>query len=184
MIILQVSLEILNQVKDYSYFEENNIDIYRFLGFLNEFESNYREAIAYYEMSNKIFHNNVQDKSELEAIFNNLMDEANCYFYMNDYKNAAEQYRSAAATFCIIHDIDVDYLRRDSKNKLKKKEQSFRNDDIDYVLFQLYLCYAESGTWSAEDFMFEATAMARARNKHAMKMCNEAGIDPYSSIWQ
>lgn len=101
------ALEILNQVKDYSYFKENKIDIYRFFGFLNEFESNYKEAIAYYEMSNKIFHNNVQDKSELEAIFNNLMDEANCYFYMYDYKNAAEQYGSAAAIFCMIHDVDV-----------------------------------------------------------------------------
>lgn len=178
------ALEILNQVKDYSYFEENNIDIYRFLGFLNDFESNYKEAIAYYEMSNKIFHNNVQDKSELEAIFNNLMYEANCYYYMNDYKNASEQYGSAAAIFCMIHDVDVKYIRRDSKNQLKKKEQSFRNDDIDYVLFQLYLCYERTGTWSTEDFLFEATAMARAGNKHAMKMCNDASIDPYSSIWR
>lgn len=178
------ALEILNQVKDYSYFEENNIDIYRFLGFLNDFESNYNEAIAYYEMSNNIFHNNIQDKSEQEEVFNNWMYEANCYFHMNDYKNAAKHYGLAAAIFSDIHDVDMKYIRRDSKNQLKKKEQSFRNDDIDYVLFQLILCQERSGAWSTEDFLFEATAMARAGNKHAMKMCNDASIDPYSSIWR
>ncbi len=178
------ALEILNQVKDYSYFEENKIDIYRFLGFLNDFESNYNEAIAYYEMSNKIFHNNIQDKSEQEAIFNNWMYEANCYFHMNDYKNAAKHYGLAAAIFSDIHDVDMKYIRRDSKNQLKKKEKSFRNDDIDYVLYQLILCQERSGAWSTEDFLFEATAMARAGNKHAMKMCNDAGIDPYSSLWR
>ena len=175
---------IINQVQDFSYFEERSIDIYQFLGFLNFSLENYYDAISYYEMSNKKIYNNLKDDTEKEAVFKNWMYEADCYYLMNDYKNARDRYRMAAMMFGWIHNVDIKYLQRDSKNRLKKKEQSFRNDDIDYVLYQLFYCNERSGVWSTEGFLFEATAMARAGNKHAMKMCNDAGIDPYSSIWR
>ena len=96
----------------------------------------------------------------------------------------AKNYRAAVAVYGEINNIDMPYIQRDSKNKLKKKEISYRNDTIDYLLYQLFLCNYRSGTWSTDGFLMEVTAMARAGNKYATKMLNKAGIDPYAECWR
>ena len=178
------AFSLIKGIGDYSFFEENKIDVYRFLGLLCERLDKFSDAIAYFELSNKKIHYDVAETAEKEAVFNNWVNEGDCFLYNGNYYSAAEKYRMAAMLFGMIHNVDFAYLQRDSKNRLKKNEKSFRNDDIDYVLAQLFYCNERSGTWDTEGFLFEITAMARAGNKYATKRCNDVGINPYSDAWK
>ena len=99
------------------------------------------------------------------------------------YSLAAEKYWYAASAFAEIHNVDIDYLCRDGKNRLKKKEPSFRNDDIDYILCHLFVSNERSGVWDFDSLLYELSAMARANNKYAMKLCNDMNLNPYSAEW-
>ena len=155
------AFSLIKGIGDYSFFEENKIDVYRFLGLLCERLDKFSDAIAYFELSNKKIHYDVTETAEKEAVFNNWVNEGDCFLYNGNYYSAAEKYRMAAMLFGMIHNVDFAYLQRDSKNRLKKNEKSFRNDDIDYVLAQLFYCNERSGTWDTEGFLFEITAMER-----------------------
>lgn len=175
---LDKALSILESFRNYEYFEKEKIDIYRLLGFLNEDLDRYNDAAKYFELSSR----NIQ--TEQNEWLKNLTYMGDCYYCDKNYSRAAEQYRLAANLHVYMNGVDMKYIQRDSKNQLKKKETSFRNDDIDYILYQLFFCNERSGEWSTEGFLFEVTAMARAGNKYATKMLNKAGIDPYSSAWR
>jgi clan AA aspartic protease (TIGR02281 family) len=175
--------ELLSQINDFSYFEERKIDIYQLMGHIWSYFDKCSEAVNYYELSNKKIHNDVTEYNEKEAVFMNLRWQGDCYYYAQNYSAAADKYTIAANVFALMHNVDMAYLQRDGKNKLKKNEQSYRCDNIDYVLFRLIFCSSRSGAWSAKAFLLEATAMARAGNKYAMKMCNDAMIDPYSDAY-
>ena len=172
------ALDLVNSINDYSYFEEKKIDIYRLIGNINRTLHKYWDAANYYELSIK------KIQTEKEEWFENFIYMGDCYYYAESYTKAAEKYRTAAKLYAIIKGVDMAYLQRDSKNRLKKKEPSYRNDRIDYTLYQLFDCNHRSGAWTTEGFLFEATAMARAGNKYAGRMCNEAGIDPYLDAWR
>lgn len=172
------ALNLVNSINDYSYFEKEKIDIYRLIGHINRSLHKYMDAANYYELSSK------KIQTEKEEWFENFIFMGDCYCYAESYTNAAENYRMAAKLYAIMKGVDMAYLQRDSKNRLKKKEPSFRNDRIDYTLYQLFYCNERSGAWTTEGFMLEVTAMARAGNKYAGKICNEAGIDPYSESWR
>lgn len=175
---LKKAEELVNSINNYAWFEENKVDIYRLMGHISSARHKYTEAVNLYEMSSK----KIQTEEEEWVV--NLRWQADCYYYADMYTSAAERYRYAAMLFAMTKGVDMAYLQRDSKNRLKKNEKSYRNDDIDYILYQLFYCNERSGSWSTDGFLFEATAMARAGNKYALKMCNQVGIDPYSSAWR
>lgn len=170
--------EVLKSISDFSYFEKEKLDIYWLIASVKLSLCKYDEAIAYYELSGKKI---PREKNEYMSLFR---AEADCYKYAEIYSKAADYYRYAVLLFAKIHNVDIPYLQRDSKNKLKKKEVSYRNDDIDYLLFNLFFCNERSGSWTADDFLMEAAAMAKAGNKYAKKMLNDAGIDPYDDSLQ
>lgn len=169
---------IIDRIPNFDYFEKEKIDIYRLLGFINQDLENYTNAVRYFELSSE----NIQ--TEESEWMNNFEFIADCHYDARNYSAAAKNYRAAVAVYGEINNIDMPYIQRDSKNKLKKKEISYRNDTIDYLLYQLFLCNYRSGTWSTDGFLMEVTAMARAGNKYATKMLNKAGIDPYAECWR
>lgn len=174
----QKTYEIINEIKDFDYYEKKNLDIYKLMGNACFGLKNFDEAATYYDLSGRKMENS---KEECFILFYNIGD---CYYFNNNYSKASDFYNIALSTYAKIKNVDVAYIRRDSKNKLKKKEPSFRSDEIDYVLFQLVFCYLLNGDWDTEGFLFEITAMARANNKYATRECNKKGIDPYSSAWR
>lgn len=110
---------------------------------------------------------------------------ADCYRYAETYSQAAEAYQLAMAFFGYFNDnIDIAYIQKDCKNRLKKKQKSYRSDDLDYLFYYSIYCLYRAGTWSTDEFLAEATALARAGNKYANRELNKAGIDPYSDIWR
>lgn len=170
----QKAFEIAKEITDFVYFEENKIDIYRLLGYVHQDLGKYYEAANYFELSSQ------KIQTEMSEWMKNFMYQGDCHRYMNHYSTAAEKYNYALAVHCKMHDIDTQYVQHDGKNKLKKNQPSFRNDDIDYILYYALFCMERSGEWSTDAFLMEAAAMARAGNKYATKMMNNAGIDPYN----
>ncbi len=174
----QKALSVLNDVKSYDYFEENKIDIYSLLGLTNQQLGKYKEAISYFDLSsNKI-------QTEPKEWILNVRAQGDCYYDMGSYSLAAEKYRQAIAMIAYVNGVDIKYLQHDCKNELKKKQKSFRDDNLDYLFFYLIECDERSGAWDTEGFMLEAAAFARAGNKYAMQMFNSLGIDPYSRAWK
>lgn len=169
---------IIDGIPNFDYFDKEKIDIYRLLGFINQDLENYSNAVRYFELSSK----NIQ--TEQSEWMKNFEFIADCHFDARNYSAAAENYRYAVGLHGIINNIDMPYIQRDSKNKLKKKEISYRNDKIDYLLYQLFYCNERCGIWDTDGFLMEVTAMARAGNKYATKMLNKAGIDPYAECWK
>lgn len=169
---------IIDRIPNFDYFDKEKVDIYRLLGFINQDLENYTNAVRYFELSSK----NIQ--TEQSEWMKNFEFIADCHFDARNYSAAAENYRYAVALHGMINNIDMPYIQRDSKNKLKKKEISYRNDKIDYLLYQLFYCNERCGIWDTDGFLMEVTAMARAGNKYATKMLNKAGIDPYAECWK
>ena len=169
---------LMNQISDFTFFENKKIDIYWFIGSFKRSLGKYHEAIKYFELSSK------KIRTEYKDFMFNFKCIADCYYDANNYTEAATYYRYAATTYAMINGVDMPYLQRDSKNQLKKKETSFRNDEIDYILYQLFFCNERSGAWSTDGFLMEVTAMARANNKYALKHLNNAGINPYDNCWK
>ena len=173
----QKTISILNDISTFDYFENEKIDIYRLLGFANADLEKYEEAVAYMELSsNKI-------QTEPKEWANNFMFQGDYYRFMKHYSEAAEKYLRALQIIATINNVDVAYLQNDCKNQLKKNEKSYRNDNLDYIFYYLIENYYYSGTWTAEGFLSEAAALARAGNKYAIQMFNITGINPYSGLW-
>ena len=175
----QKALSALNDVKSYAYFEENKIDIYGLLGLTHQQLGKYQEAISYFDLSSsKIY------TKEPEEWIVNFRSQGDCYYDMGNYSAAAEKYRLAIGSLAYVKGVDIPYLQHDCKNQLKRKQQSYRDDNLDYLFFYLIECNERSGAWDSESFLLEAAAFARAGNKYAMQMFNNLGIDPYSREWK
>ena len=176
----QTALNISNEISDFEFFKDNKIDIYRLIGFIHQDLGNYTNAIRYFEQSSNLY----EGVSAYPQWLKNFKLMADCYYDLEDYSSAAKYYNFALEVHGMMHDIDMPYIQKDSKNKLKRKQTSYRTDEIDYILYQLLFCKERSGDWSTEAFLAEVTAMARAGNKYATRMLNQAGIDPYADCWR
>ena len=173
----QKAADLLSKINDYSWFEENKVDIYRFLGYINEEFEKYQEAANYYLMSNS------KIQTEDADIFDNLISAADCYRYLQYYETAMERYMDAEILFAKMYNVNYDYIHRDCENKLKKNEKSYRNDSIDYVIFQVYYCMEKTGRTDSISFLRKVAKLARAKNKYAMKYCNDLTLNPYDDLW-
>lgn len=170
--------QVIDNLNSFEYFEKEKIDIYRLIGFINTDLKKYDTAAKYFELSNNI----IQIKQEERL--QNYIYIGDCYFDTNSWTQAADNYFMAIYLHGKINNIDVEYMRADSKNKLKKNQPSYRNDDFDYAIYRLFFCFQRNGTWDNESFFMEAAAMARAGNKYAQKMFNSAGVNPYDDCWR
>ena len=164
---------ILNTITDFKYFEEEEIDIYGFIGGIKSSLDKREEAIRYYKLSN----NKMQNHPEIIA--DNLISIGNCYYFKDDYYRAIENYEAGIARLAQINGVSTDYIWRDAKNQLNKGEKSLRNSWLDHSICLLCKCYNETLQWSNEYYIAQIKAMARAKNKSAIDDCKFLGISPY-----
>lgn len=176
----QTAKDVLGEINSYDYFEKEKIDIYRLIAHVNRALEQYSIAASYYELSSK------KIQTEMSEWIKNLTSMGDCYYFSESWTKASENYRYAAMFFGKMHGIDMKYIQADSKNRLKRGQKSYRKEgiDIDYILYHLFYCNEHSGEWDTDGFLMEAAAMARAGNKYAQKMFNNAGIDPYSDCYK
>lgn len=172
------AFEIISEIDDYSYFEENKIDIYILLGYIYMELGQYREAAGYYQLSSK------KIKTENEGRFRNYISEAECYNGLEEYTTAIEKFDAAKRLFAQMHNIDMAYIERDSENKLKRNERSYRDDNIDYVMASSLLCGLKGYKISGDEFLKKITAMARANNRYALVLCDEIDLNPFDRKWK
>lgn len=171
------ALTVFESFDDYSYFENNKIDIYYFIARSCQMTDRLKDAINFYELSSK------RTTDDIEDWYNNLASQGDCYLDLGMHKLASEKYYYALGFFAKSKGVEFDYIWNDCRNKLKKKQTSFRNEFADYCAYYYLFCSERAGEISTESFLATATALARANNRFAIKMCNDARIDPYSSAW-
>lgn len=172
------AFDIINTIQNIDSIIKNNIDVYQFIGNVYTKLEKYSIALKYYEKSNETFQNDCFRRMQ------NYEKIAYCYAYLEKSKLASEYYWKALEMHAKICNVDMDYIKRDCKNKLKKNEKSYRSDLIDYIMFYALYYSQQCGYISNEKFLVELTAIARAGNKNAMQSLNRLGINPYDRVWR
>ena len=164
---------ILNTITDFKYFEEEEIDIYGFIGGIKSVLDKREEAIRYYKLSNNKMQNHP------ETIADNFMYIGGCYYLNGDYFRAKENYEAGIARLAQINGVSTEYIWRDAKNQLNKGEKSLRNSWLDCSIYFLCECYKETLQWSKEYYIAQIKALARAKNESAINECKRLGISLY-----
>ncbi len=162
---------VINEIKDFDYFEEQNIDIYYLFGWVYEYNDKCYEAISYYKKSFEFPSASWKDKAiDAESI-------AFIYEKMKDYQNANKNYRMALLCYGYEHNVDDKYIYDDCFGKLKKDQKSYRDDDIDYCVFKSVETAYNAGIYSNKDYLYTICLLAKNRNKDAVRLCNRIQID-------
>lgn len=172
------ALSIINTIQNCDSLILNNIDIYQLIGNIYVKLEKYSIALRYFEKSNDTFQKDYFKRMQ------NYERIAHCYAYLEKSKLASENYWKVLEMHAKICDVDIDYIKRDCKNKLKKNEKSFRSGLIDYIMFYALYYSQQCGSISNEKFLIELTAIARAGNTNATQTLNRLGINPYDPAWR
>ena len=172
------ALKILNQIEDLEDLAKSGTDAYHLYAYVYMFMGSensryYSKAINYMKLSNQYF-----EKSYKELAFDNTFI-ADCYYFDNRDQEASEAYFDAFKNYALSNNITTDYLLDDCLGKLKKKEKSYRNDDIDKVMFRMISTSMNSGSIGADVGFNVMKDLARNRNRFAVKSLNDAGIFDY-----
>ena len=169
------ALKVCESIEDYTYFNKNDIDIYGLIGFVYKCNKMNDESIEFYKKSiNSLIPSNTYEKRAFTA---NCI--AGIYDQMKWHDEAVLYYRMALACFEMEWGLRAGYLLDDCLGRLKKREQSYRNDTIDQYAFDLVVALIDSGEWSVDGGGIAIRHMARTGNIHARKFCNKYNL-PYN----
>lgn len=162
----QKAFELLKEIKDYSYFEENNINIYRTIALISIRLKKYKVADENIELSiNRM-------KYDQDEIFKTLRWAGEDFFFEKQYLKAGDLFARAINFYAKCKNVDFDYIMRDCNNELKKGEKSYRNNDIDYCMYFIVECVYGEARISFEYYLERLDRLAKAHNAEARKMLN------------
>ena len=164
------AIPVLDSIEDRNELIKDGTDIYRLYADIYFQTDDLEKAISYIDLSNK------QMDHTLEEYASNFCLLADCYYFKKFYKQASEWYWKAFSAYALSFNVEPKYLWKDCKNGLKKNQQSYRNDEIDYIAYYYMFCAERSGGWSTDGFLEEVKAFARAHNRYAQKLLNDMGI--------
>lgn len=162
---------VANEIKDFEYFKEEDINIYFLLGWVNEYNDKYDDAIAYYKKAFDFPSATYEDKAGYSASM------AFIYEKMKDYQNANKNYQMAILCYGFEYGVNDQYILDDCFGRLKKSQKSYRNDDVDYCVFKYIETAYDAGIYSNKDYLYSMCLLAKNRNTYAIKLCNRAQID-------
>ena len=138
---------VINEINDFNYFEEQDINIYSLFGWVYEYNNKYDEAISYYKKSFEFPSASWKEKAmDAESV-------AFIYEKKKDYQNAYKYYRGALLCYGYEHNVDEQYLLDDCYGKLKRDKKSYRDDDIDYCAFKYIDTAYNAGIYSNKDYL-------------------------------
>lgn len=163
--------DIAKEIKDYSYFDKEGINIYFLLGWISDNNNQNKEAIAFYKKAFDFPTEDYQGKS-MDAY-----SIATVYQKLNDHSNAVKNFSMSLHCLELKNNLRQGYLLDDCTGKLKKKEKSYRTDLIDEIVYQLFSESHEEGTISNENWLYYIAKLAQNGNKHARKTFNNANIN-------
>lgn len=173
----QSAKTVVESIDDVQWFCDNDINIYELLGWVNDYNDCLDEAIVYYKkaMELDIPSNKYADRAYYASCV------ASLYKIKKFYDNASKFYAMALWFREQEHNLPEHYLYNECMGKLKKGEKSYRDDDIDFYVYNLVDVLVESGSWSLEDGRLTLTHLAQNGNKYAIKHFNQLGI-PYEKF--
>ena len=126
---------------------------------------NFDKARHYMKLSNK-YH----EKSLIE-LAEGLDFIGDCYYYQRLDRDAGEAYADALSTYGSFFGVDGMYLLKDCLNELKKNQKSYRDKDIEKLVFKIALTIPDVKT-----SLSTLQRLARAGNRDAIEYLNKAGI--------
>lgn len=162
---------VAKEIKDFDYFKEKEINIYFLLGWVNEYNDKYDDAIAFYKKAFDFPSATYEDKA----------GHAECmafiYEKMKDYQNANKNYQMAILCYGYEYGVNDQYIFDDCFGRLKKNQKSYRNDNIDNCVFNYIETAYDAGIYSNKDYLYSIYLLAKNKNTYAIKRCNKAQID-------
>lgn len=167
------AINILDDIKDYNKFVEDSIDIYQLYSTCYFGIEDYKNSIKYSELSkNKIHHTD----EELSNIYSDIAD---CYFFMERYNEAGQNYGDAMSVLISKFNVSQKYIMDDCFNKLKKGQKSYRTDRIDHLMYLMLRCKYKAGDVSTMVFYRTMNSLVKAKNRYAQQFFNEIGMDSF-----
>ena len=163
--------KVVNEIKDFDYLKENEINIYSFLGWVNEYNDKYDDAIAYYKMAFDFPSATYEEKAGYAESMADIFEKR------KDYQNANKNYRMTIICYGFEYGVNENYILDDCFGRLKRNQKSYRNDDIDYCVFKYLETAYDAGIYSNKDYLYSMCLLAKNRNTYAIKLCNRAQID-------
>ena len=142
----KTAYSVANEIKDFDYFKENEINIYFLLGWVNEYNDKYDDAITYYKMAFDFPSATYEDKAGYVSSI------AFIYEKNKDYQNANKNYQMAIYCYGLVNNVDDKYIFDDCFGRLKKSQKSYRNDDVDYCVFKYIETAYDAGIYSNKDY--------------------------------
>lgn len=167
---LETAYEVLNNIEDYSYYDENKVDIYSTMADVCWGLKKYDEALAYYERSFDKAFGTDEDRAWTAAAM------AAIHSIQGNHNGAAIEYKIALYCMEMHLQLEEGYLWKDCNGYLKKSQKSYRTDTIDSWAFYIADESYEAGSWSLDGFLAQIKKMASIGNKEARKRLNKAGI--------
>ena len=161
---------VTNEIKDFDFFKKNDINIFFLLGWVNEYNNKYDDAIVYYKKAFDFPSATYEDKAGYAECM------AFIYKKLKDYQNANKNYQMAILCYGYEYGVNDQYIFDDCFGKLDKNKKSYRNDNIDNCVFN-YIETAYDGVYSNKDYLYSICLLAKNQNKYAIKRCNKAQID-------
>lgn len=159
------AIKILNEIDDINAFNDGYFDPYRTYAVSYFDLENFDKARHYMKLSNK-YH----EKSLIE-LAEGLDFIGDCYYYQRLDRDAGEAYAEALSTYGSFFGVDGMYLLKDCLNELKKNQKSYRDKDIEKLVFKIALTIPDVKT-----SLSTLQRLARAGNRDAIEYLNKAGI--------
>lgn len=162
----QKAIQILNKISNIHEYdnEEDGYDPYALYAFAYSGLENYSKAYKFMKLSNE-YHL----KSKLQMA-EDLQFVGDCCFFMERDKEAYDTYRKAISAYAEAYGVTTDYLFKDSINKLKKNQKSYRSEQMDLLNFRLVRSYPNK-----TDGLGAMRELARNGNKYAIKYLDDIG---------
>ena len=162
---------VINEIKDFDYFDKEQINIYFLFGWVYEYNDKDDDAISYYKKACDFPSATYEDKAGYIASI------AFIYEKNKDYQNANKNYQMAILCYGFEYGVNDQYILDDCFGRLKRNQKSYRNDDIDYCVFKYIETAYDDGMYSDKDYLYFMCLLAKNRNTYAIKLCNRAQIN-------
>lgn len=167
----QMAKSLLDEIHDYDFFKEKQINIYFLLGRAYEYNDCKEEAIAYYKLAFDFPGTDLESQSSYAADIAYLQKEKGYYL------DAKKHYQLALFCLEMLNNLEQGYLVDECLGKHKRNKKSYRDDNIDYLVYQYFNASFDAGEISTESSLYYTAKLAQNGNRYAKKFLNDARLD-------
>lgn len=160
-------IEVFESVDDYDNFGDDKKITFHLVAHAYSTLKDFDRAIYYMKLANTYF------EDEPLVLAKNYNSIAGFYMQKGVQSLAFSWSEKSLETYANFYNVDIYYLLKDCKNKLKKGQQSFRSAALDDTVVWYYYNKYENGLCDFDTILDELKALAKAGNETATKLKNQ-----------